>query len=225
MRLTWNYVRLYYRDMPKPSNRDKILTEGLKVVHQRGFGGASVRDIIQAAGVPQGSFTNHFQSKEAFGLEILDLYFVHARQTLDQTLLNDSYSPLARLRDYIDANRTRLDNDGMENGCLFGNFLGEAVDHSEALRDRLITIFAEVSKALSYCLAAAVKAGELPQHIDCDGVADYIIGGLQGAILMAKVERSGVPVERFEQILFRMVLARPDILAPAMDLSAATQAA
>src|SRR5450631_533208 len=51
--------------MPKPSNREKILTEGLRVVHARGFGGASVRDIVEAAGVPQGSFSNHFASKEA----------------------------------------------------------------------------------------------------------------------------------------------------------------
>ena len=57
--------------MPKPSHREKILTEGLRVVHERGFAGASVRDIVQAAGVPQGSFTNHFASKEAFGLEVL----------------------------------------------------------------------------------------------------------------------------------------------------------
>jgi hypothetical protein len=27
----------------KPSNREKILTEGLRVVHERGFAGASVR--------------------------------------------------------------------------------------------------------------------------------------------------------------------------------------
>ncbi|WP_295996540.1 TetR/AcrR family transcriptional regulator [Rugamonas sp.] len=213
--------------MPKPSNRDKILTEGLKVVHQRGFGGASVRDIIQAAGVPQGSFTNHFQSKEAFGLEIIDLYFDHARQTLDATLRNDGYSPLRRLRDYIDANQTRLHDDGMENGCLFGNFLGEAVDHSEAIRLRLLEIFAEVTASLEYCLNAAIAAGELPAHIDSAGVAGYIVGGLHGAMLMAKVERSGVPVERFEQILFGMILARPDILLPALslDLAPATAAA
>jgi hypothetical protein len=50
-------------------NREKILTEGLRVVHERGFAGASVRDIVEAAKVPQGSFTNHFASKEAFCLE------------------------------------------------------------------------------------------------------------------------------------------------------------
>ena len=40
------------------------------VVHERGFAGASVRDILEVAKVPQGSFTNHFASKEAFCLEI-----------------------------------------------------------------------------------------------------------------------------------------------------------
>jgi TetR/AcrR family transcriptional repressor of nem operon len=50
--------------MTRPSTCDEILTESLRVVHQRGFGDASVRDIVQAAGVPQGSFTNHFTSDE-----------------------------------------------------------------------------------------------------------------------------------------------------------------
>src|SRR5215470_5271442 len=79
--------------MPKPSNREKILTEGLRVVHARGYAGASVRDIVQAAGVPQGSFTNHFASKEAFGLEILDLYYERNSETSRETLRNDSLPP------------------------------------------------------------------------------------------------------------------------------------
>ena len=61
--------------MNKLSNRDKILAEGMRLVLERGFFGASVRDIVDAADVPQGSFTNHFTSKEAFGLEILNIYF------------------------------------------------------------------------------------------------------------------------------------------------------
>jgi TetR/AcrR family transcriptional repressor of nem operon len=63
----------------KPSNRKKILIEGLRVAHERGFAGTSVRDIVEAAKVPQRSFTNHFASKESFCLEILDLYFEGTR--------------------------------------------------------------------------------------------------------------------------------------------------
>src|SRR3954447_13517958 len=97
--------------MAKASNREKILTAGLRVVHAHGYAGASVRDIVEAAGVPQGSFTNHFSSKEAFGLEILELYFANGRETIRQTLLNDEWPPLERLGDYIDANKARLNKD------------------------------------------------------------------------------------------------------------------
>src|ERR1700679_1284592 len=109
--------------MAKPSNRDKLLTEGLRVVHERGFAGASVRDIVAAAGVPQGSFTNHFASKEAFGLEVVNLYYVASCALLDAALRNESLSPLQRLGAYLDANANRLNENGIRNGCLFGNFV------------------------------------------------------------------------------------------------------
>src|ERR1700712_2003129 len=101
--------------MPKPSHREKILQEGLKVVHSNGYANASVRDIVRAAGVPQGSFTNHFCSKEAFGLEVIDLYFASSLELFQRTLRNDESPPLQRLRDYIDENKNRLNEDNMRN--------------------------------------------------------------------------------------------------------------
>ena len=192
--------------MSRPSHREKILTTGLQVVHQRGFAGASVRDIVQAAGVPQGSFTNHFPSKEAFGLEIIDLYLANARRTISETLGNDSLSPLQRLGAYIEASKNRLNRDHMRNGCLFGNFTAEASDHSELIRLRLVEVFAEVQAAFASCLKAAVKAGELPSKFKCDEVAGFIVSSLQGANLLAKAQRSPAPVERFQRILFSKVL-------------------
>jgi TetR/AcrR family transcriptional repressor of nem operon len=192
--------------MAKPSNREKILTEGLRVVHAHGYAGASVRDIVQAAGVPQGSFTNHFASKEAFGLEILELYLAKGRDLMRQTLRNDELPPLERLGNYIDANKARLNKDSMRNGCLFGNFTAEASDHSELIRQRLVEIFAEVQDAVAYCLQAAVKAGELPQGFQCNEVAGFVVSSLQGANLLAKAQRSPLPVDRFKQVLFSAVL-------------------
>jgi TetR/AcrR family transcriptional regulator, transcriptional repressor for nem operon len=192
--------------MSKPSNRQKILTEGLRVVHQRGYAGASVRDIVEAAGVPQGSFTNHFASKEAFGLEILDLYLAASREIMAATLRNDALPPLARLADYIDVGKNHLNRDGMRNGCLFGNFTAEATDHSEAIRKKLVTIFAEVTDAVAYCLKAAATSGDLPPNFDCDEVAAFVVSSLQGANLIAKAQRSPAPVERFKHILFSKVL-------------------
>ena len=192
--------------MTKVSHRQKILTEGLRVVHSQGYAGASVRDIVAAAGVPQGSFTNHFGSKERFGLEILDLYFENGTALMAETLLNDSLPPLARLSAYIEANTARLNRDSMRNGCLFGNFTAEASEHSEPIRLRLLEIFAEVQRSLAYCLEAAKAAGELAGDRDATELAGFIVASLQGANLLAKAQRSPAPVERFRKILFERVL-------------------
>ena len=74
-RLDFNtYVRIV-SFVPKPSNRERILEAGLKVMIRKGYAGAGVRDIAAEARAPQGSFTNHFRSKEEFAREVLDLYF------------------------------------------------------------------------------------------------------------------------------------------------------
>ena len=193
--------------MPKPSHREKLLHVGMQVVHERGFGGASVRDIVEAAGVPQGSFTNHFTSKEAFGLEVIDLYFANASEMMRRTLRNDDLPPLQRLRAYIDDGK---DGDGqdMRNGCLFGNFTAEANDCGDPIRLRVVEAFAEVQASIAYCLRAAVKAGEIAPSTDCDEVAAFILASAQGARLLAKAQRSPLPVERFKEVLFGSVLKR-----------------
>jgi TetR/AcrR family transcriptional regulator, transcriptional repressor for nem operon len=192
--------------MARASNREKILTEGMRVVHAHGFGGASVRDIVQAAGVPQGSFTNHFASKEAFGLEVIDLYFANSCESMRQTLLNDELSPLQRLGDYLDASKGRLMRNNMRTGCLFGNFTAEASGDNEVIRAKLLEVFGEVQRSLAYCLRAAVKAGELRKDFDCEETASFIVASMQGANLIAKAQRDPAPVERFKKILFSTIL-------------------
>jgi TetR/AcrR family transcriptional repressor of nem operon len=193
--------------MSRISNKDRILADGLKVVLERGYVGASVRDIVEAAGVPQGSFTNHFVSKEAFSLEILDRYFANSRIVIGDTLRNDALPPLKRLRAYIDASIAAIRSHEVKNGCLVGNFAAEASDHSEIIRRRISEIYVELREATAYCLKAAVKAGELPKNLKINDVADFIVTGLQGAWLVSKVERDLTFAENFKKTLFSTVLA------------------
>lgn len=192
--------------MSRVSNKDKILSDGLRVMLERGYVGASVRDIVEAAGVPQGSFTNHFESKEAFSLEILERYFANSRIMIAETLRNDAVAPLKRLRAYIDTSIAAVRGHEVKNGCLVGNFAAEASDHSEIIRRRISAIYAELREATAYCLKAAVKAGELPKNFKSNDVADFIVTGLQGAWLVSKVERDLAIAENFKKTLFSTVL-------------------
>src|SRR5690349_16691992 len=117
--------------MPKHSLRDQILDAGLKVMFRKGYVGASVRDIVAEAPAPQGSFTNHFRSKEAFTREVLDRYFDDLRQLVAETLGDGSRTPRQRLRRYLDAITDRLAGDGFNRGCLIGDLSLEAAPQSE----------------------------------------------------------------------------------------------
>jgi TetR/AcrR family transcriptional regulator, transcriptional repressor for nem operon len=193
--------------MTRISNRERLLTNGRKVVLERGYVGASVRDIVEAAGVPQGSFTNHFESKEAFALEILDLYFADSCVVIRDTLRNDALPPLKRLRAFFDATIATIRTHETKHGCLIGNFAAEASDHSEVIRKRLSEILTELRGDIAYCLKAAVKEGELAKNLKVTDIADFIVTGLQGAILVSKVERDLSVAENFKKTLFSTVLA------------------
>src|SRR5580704_14108217 len=192
--------------MPKPSHRDKLLQEGLAVVLAQGYTGASVRDIVRAAGVPQGSFTNHFTSKEAFAQEVLDLYFSMVRGNIDKTLRNDSLPPLRRLRAWIDLQIAFLKKAGFRSGCLIGNFSIEASDQSKLIRQRLAEMFKDIIESIVYCLKAAVDAGELSASTDVREVASFLYSSWHGAVLQSKVELSVKPLEGFKKILFSRIL-------------------
>jgi TetR/AcrR family transcriptional repressor of nem operon len=195
--------------MKKQTNREKILIAGLRVVHDHGFGGASVRDIVAAAGVPQGSFSNNFVSKEAFGLEILDLYFADLRQMVKETLEDETIPPLRRLFNYIEENKKSvMVNDG-RSGCLLGNFSAETTGRSETIRHRLVERFNELQTAIEICLKAAVKTSDLPRSLKCRETANFIISSMQGAILLSKTHHDVTPIDNFRKILFSAVLKLP----------------
>lgn len=192
--------------MGKISNRDRILSEGLRVVHAQGFAGASVRDIVSAAGVPQGSFTNHFVSKEAFGLEVLNLYYADVRARMTDALLDESLAPVGRIRKWIGSVKRFIAESEMKAGCMFGNFSAEATNCDGIIRLRLTEIFSEMQSMLVGCLEAAIKDGELPQDCDVIATAGFILFSVQGAILLSKAHRNITPLDQLEQILFSKVL-------------------
>jgi TetR/AcrR family transcriptional repressor of nem operon len=197
--------------VPRPSHREKILSEGMRVIHERGFAGSSIRDIIQAAGVPQGSFTNHFASKEAFGLAVLNAYYGQCRELTEKTLLNDALPPLRRLRAWVDAMLNTFNQNEEWNGCMLGNFGAEHSSGTNLIQERVREIFHEIQQNISYCLKAAVKAGELPRKTDCDELAGFIHASMEGAVLSAKAIRSLAPMKSFKHILFSSLLKQSAI--------------
>jgi len=195
--------------MPKPSNRERILQAGLKLMYRDGYAGAGVRDIVAEAPAPQGSFTNHFRSKEAFAREVLDLYFDHTKRLVAEALDDRGLKPRERLKRYLDIITGRLAGAGFTRGCLIGDFSLEAAPQSELIRTRLVEIFAEWRAPFAACIAEGQGAGEIAATFAPHEMADFLLASWEGAILRMKVERNAEPLERFKRIVFSTVLKEP----------------
>lgn len=191
--------------MPKPSHRERLLDAGLKVMFRKGYIGSGVRDIVAEAAAPQGSFTNHFRSKEAFTREVLDRYFDHVKNLVAQALSDESLRPRERLMRYLDIITARLEADGFIRGCLIGDLSLEAVTQSELLRERLEEIFTEWRAPFASCIAQAQTEGSIDTTFTSDDLAEFLLSSWEGAILRMKVERNGEPLERFKRIAFATV--------------------
>jgi TetR/AcrR family transcriptional regulator, transcriptional repressor for nem operon len=194
--------------MAKASHRDNILDAGLRVMFRKGFG-AGVRDIVLEAAAPQGSFTNHFRSKEAFASEVLDRYFEHTKALVAEALGNVSQPPRQRLMRYLDIITERLEADDFARGCLIGDFSLEAAPVSEMLRERLVAIFMEWRGLFAACIHEAQTSGEIDNTFAPDELADFLLASWEGAILRMKVTRTAEPLQRFKRIAFATVFKEP----------------
>jgi AcrR family transcriptional regulator len=59
------------REQSQALTRERLLQAGRKLFVQNGFGGASIREIAEAAGYSQGAFYSNFVDKDAILLELL----------------------------------------------------------------------------------------------------------------------------------------------------------
>ena len=208
MRLTFNTYERIISLMSKPSHREALLKAGLKVMFQAGYEGASVRDICAAARAPQGSFTNHFRSKEAFAEEVLDRYFARVKGFVKEALDDRSLTPRQRLKRYLDIISGVLADDQWSRGCLIGDLSLETTGQSKLWRDKLEAIFQEWRIPFASCIAEAQRTGEIDTLFDSVELAEFLLASWEGAILRMKVERSPAALQRFKKIVFQTIFSK-----------------
>ena len=190
--------------MAKPNLREEILSAGLEALHGRGFNATSVQDITQAAGVPKGSFYNHFSSKEELGAAVVELY-AHQSAKRAAVLADSSLEPVVRLRRYFQSMIAMVGHPGAP-GCLLGNFGAELSNQSPAIRERVSNAFAGWILLLAGVIAEAQTAGDLKKDIAATTMAAFLIDAWEGAVLRFKVEQSKAPLEAFLAMAFSRIL-------------------
>jgi TetR/AcrR family transcriptional regulator, transcriptional repressor for nem operon len=191
--------------MARHNVREQIVEAGLKTLLEKGFNACGVRDITDAASVPTGSFYNHFASKEALGAEIVERYARDGSRRKD--LRDTTFPPLERLRRHFAGLNQMYADLEYGRGCLLGNFSAELADHSPLIRERLAALSASWTKDIEYAVGDAQADGSVSTKSNPADLAAFLLDAYEGALLRARVEKSGAPLDRFIEVAFARLLA------------------
>jgi TetR/AcrR family transcriptional repressor of nem operon len=177
--------------MPKQNHKEKILSAGVAVFYEQGFHASGVQDVVDHAEVPKGSFYNHFKSKEALGLEVLDTYWSTGNDARNE-LRASGVSPLNR----IDRHLAGLGYD--KNGCLVGNFSAELAGIDQ-FRSRIAQLFKSWRAEVAACIEEGQRDGSIRNDAKATNLAEFVVEGMQGAQLKAKVEQDPGVIKRYRK--------------------------
>lgn len=174
----------HIESMPQVSVRGKLIAHAETVFRRQGFHGASVQDITGAAGVPKGSFYNHFKSKQELAAEIVRQY----SRASDLSMLerDDGRSARERLRAHFASQAQRTNSTGVEFGCLLVTMASETPTAGEEVGTAVRGSFSAWVDVLAEVIRQGQQAGEIQSTEPAGDLAAFLIDAFEGGALRGK---------------------------------------
>jgi TetR/AcrR family transcriptional repressor of nem operon len=171
--------------------RQKIVETAAVLFNQKGFTGCSMGDIVAASGLEKGTLYGHFSTKE----ELAVLAFDYAwKDTSDKRLRNVETvsNAVEKLRLHID---NYVNTPSFPGGCPLLNFALDADDGNLAIRTRVRKAQKGWEDFLARIVEDGQSAGEINPEIDPHSVANLVISMLEGATVLARINRRSAALD------------------------------
>jgi TetR/AcrR family transcriptional regulator, transcriptional repressor for nem operon len=190
----------------KESTKTLLLEKGTEIMLEKGYNNTGIMEVLQSTGVPKGSFYHYFESKEDFGLQIINHFDQLSKEKLRTTVLNQSVSPIQRLKSYCELGIEYFRSQKCRKGCLISNLSQEMADQNEIFRARLLDIQNENTKVFAACLKEAQEAGEICKSYNPTDLAELFQAAWGGAVLRSKICKTVDPMQSFMELMFGKML-------------------
>lgn len=186
----------------KQDTRTALLEVGTDLMFSKGYTNTGIQEILNALGVPKGSFYHYFDSKENFAVEIIRHFDAMYSAQLVSTLQNPNLTPLQRLRSHCEQGKIKLQAQDCRRGCLIGNLSQEMSDQSEVLRQELSKVVRKWRDLFVDCIREGQESGEISKRCSPEAVAEFFLSGWSGAIMRAKTAKDAEPLDVFIDTMF-----------------------
>lgn len=173
---------------------DQALAEALHVFWAKGYDGASMADLTEAMGITKPSLYAAFGNKEALFHKALDLYETEKLEYTRSALQQPTARKVAEyyLRGGVDVHA----GDTEPHGCMGLMSSLACSPEAESIKADVIRRRASSQRALVERFEQAKREGDLPAHIDAEGLTSFLYAILQGLTVQAGAGASRAELER-----------------------------
>jgi TetR/AcrR family transcriptional regulator, transcriptional repressor for nem operon len=179
------------------ATRDQILNAAARLMHLKGYQSTALDDVLRESGVGKGNFYYYFRSKEDLGYAIIDrITRAFVERTLGPAFADAEADPIMQIDGFLDRVLDAQRQRNCVGGCVMGNLACELSDVHEGFRQRLVGIFEVWRTHLADAVSRGQAQGRIRVAADPSRVAQFLVAGLEGAILLSKVTRDITVMER-----------------------------
>lgn len=180
--------------------RQHIIDIAKEIISHKGFSGVGINEILNAAGVPKGSFYYYFASKEAFGVAVLDDFFEQYIALMQQTFAQEGRALDNLLQFWQRWLQTQGDCSATCNKCLVVKLSAEVSDLSVEMRKVLAEGTGQVITLITQMIEKIIAEDALEcTHSSAKQMAESLYELWLGASLLTKIQQSSAPLERAYQ--------------------------
>lgn len=193
------------------ATKQHLLDVGVAMLLKHGYHDLGVQPLLEATGVPKGSFYHHFKDKEDFALQAIDQYMRNVHAGLDACLEDATRPPLDRVRRFFELTRRSYQKEGYM-GCLLGGLGQELSGVSAVFRGRIEQCFSDIAGRIAVCLEEARAKGDLPADADAARMASLLVDCWEGAALRSRLRGNAAPLTAMLDFYFqstRVVMLKP----------------
>lgn len=188
--------------------RERLLAAGASLFSQKGFNGTGLNEVLQAAGVPKGSFYHYFGSKEEFGVALIERARDAHLAELRPLLSDRKMSPLTRLRTMFEQARTECAETGPTVECLICKLALECAVLSEPVHAAVKCAYQQWCAMLAQVIREGQAAGEIDRKHDADRLANVLVMLWEGAAIRMQIDRNITPLDDFQSFVFDTLFGR-----------------
>jgi TetR/AcrR family transcriptional repressor of nem operon len=185
----------------------RLASAGLQLFLQQGYNATGIQQIADRAGVPKGSFYNHFESKDAFAALVVSRYAEWMRRSWTRMMSTAPAEPMAAIRHVFAQMVAYHERAPHPVGCLVGNFAAEIASSSPACRKSLMEAQFAWLDRLTSMIVAGQQSGAIRDDLDANTLSALTWSAWEGALLRMKVEGSTRPLHESAEVMLDTIYA------------------